>query len=138
MVRFIDNNQWVELPLEAVCRLFVQQDNVILAVTPRTEPIELEDGTVIDAVTAKVKLAELAIQRHLDALAKSKGYDNIHTAALRAAYEGPFKAEGIAFAQWMDAVWQKAYELLKQFENGQIVDLNESQLIAALPVFTGV
>jgi hypothetical protein len=138
MAKFIENNQWVELPLEVIYRLFDDSQVGILPTQPRVEPITLENGTFIDAKVAKIELAKIAIQRHLDAWAKDKGYDSIHTAALRAAYDGPYKAEGVAFAQWMDAVWQKAYELLEQFENGQLVELNESQLIAALPAFTGV
>lgn len=138
MVRFIDNNQWVELPLEAVCRLFVQQDEALFAVAPRIEPIELEDGTVIDAATAKVKLIEIAIQQHLDAVAKAKNYDSIHTAALRAAYVGPFQAEGQAFATWMDGCWSAAYALLADFQAGNIPEPTAAEVIAALPVLTGV
>lgn len=137
MVRFIDNNQWVELPLEAVCNLFVQQDEV-LGIFPRIEPITLEDGTVIDVTSAKIKLIEIAIQKHLDAAAKVKGYDSIHTAALRTAYVGPFQAEGLAYAQWMDTCWSVAYTMLADYQAGTIQEPTVAEVIAALPVLTGV
>lgn len=62
------------------------------------------------------------IARAMDALfdstAKSKNYDSRVTCALRAGYPGPFQAEGIAFASWMDAQNAKAYLMLAEVQAG--------------------
>lgn len=53
-----------------------------------------------------------------DSAAQSKHYDNRITCALRAGYPGPFQAEGIAFASWMDGQNAKAYLMLAQVQAG--------------------
>ena len=52
---------------------------------------------------------EAAITMRLNMTAIDNGYDNAHSFALRAAYPGPYQAEGIAFAQWMDECWYILY-----------------------------
>lgn len=79
---------------------------------------------------------ELLLQRvdvHLNAAAKAKGYDSIARAALRSAYAGPWQAEGLAFAQWMDAVYAHCYELLAQFQAGELDEPTPETLIDMLP-----
>jgi hypothetical protein len=133
MVKFIENYQWVEMPLEAVCRLF-QVTDVMSMVAPRVEPITLEDGTVIDKAFADKKLLEIAVQKHLDKAAQAQGYDNIHSASIRAGYVGPFQAEGIKFASWMDSCWAKAYEVLAEVEANSRTIPTAEELVAELPV----
>ncbi len=53
-----------------------------------------------------------------DAIAQSKNYDNRITCAMRAGYPGPFQAEGIAFATWMDTQNAKAYAMLAEVQAG--------------------
>lgn len=55
---------------------------------------------------------------HLDATARERRYDNRITCALRAGYPGPFQAEGIAFAAWMDQCNALAYQLLAEVVAG--------------------
>jgi len=75
-----------------------------------------------------------AVDAHLNAAAKAKGYDSIINAALRAALPAsPFHDEGIAFGTWMDAVYAKCYEVLAQVQANEIAEPDEAQLIAMLP-----
>ncbi|RQO57034.1 hypothetical protein DBV14_09500 [Variovorax sp. KBW07] len=77
-----------------------------------------------------------AVDEHLNAAARAKRYDSIGAAALRAGYPGPFHAEGLAFATWMDAVYAQCYQVLAQVQGGQIQEPTAEQLIAMLPVLT--
>lgn len=70
---------------------------------------------------------------HLDAAAKGRRYDSIHTAALRAGYAGPFHAEGVAFAQWMDACNAAGYALMAQIEAGAVEPMTIEEYLALLP-----
>lgn len=75
-----------------------------------------------------------AVDAHLNAAAKAKGYDSIITAALRAALPAsPFHDEGVAFGTWMDLVYAKCYEVLAQVQANAIAEPDEAQLIAMLP-----
>lgn len=72
----------------------------------------------------------------LDSAAQARGYDDIKSAALRAAYPGPYHAEGLAFATWMDAVYEKCYAVLAQFNAGEIDEPSEDELAAMLPALS--
>jgi hypothetical protein len=74
-----------------------------------------------------------AVDAKLNAAARAKRYDSIQSAALRAGYPGPFHAEGLAFATWMDAVYARCYEVLAQVESGEQEEPSEAQLLAMLP-----
>jgi hypothetical protein len=78
---------------------------------------------------------ESALDAHLDAVAKQYRYDTRFTFALRAAYPGPWQAEGIAFAQWMDACNIQAFTLLQQVLAGQAALPSLADFIASLPEF---
>lgn len=76
-----------------------------------------------------------AVDAHLNAAAKAKGYDSIINAALRAALPAsPFHDEGVAFGTWMDLVYAKCYEVLAQVQANEIAEPDVAQLIAMLPV----
>lgn len=70
---------------------------------------------------------------HLDAAARSRRYDSIHTAALRAGYPGPFHDEGLAFANWMDQCNAIGYQIMAEIESGQRVVPTIDEYIAMLP-----
>lgn len=75
------------------------------------------------------------VDAHLNAAAQAKGYDSIITAALRAALpSSPFHTEGLAFGNWMDAVYAKCYEVLAQVQADEIAEPTKEELIAMLPV----
>lgn len=75
----------------------------------------------------------LAVEKRLNDAARTKGYDSIVTAALRAGYPGPFHDEGVAFATWMDTTYAACYQLLAQVQAGAITEPNEAELLAMLP-----
>lgn len=79
---------------------------------------------------------ESALDAHLDAIAKAHRYDDRKSFVLRAGYAGPYQAEGIAFAQWMDDCNVKAYALLQSVIAGEVEMPTIEAMIAGLPVFT--
>lgn len=81
----------------------------------------------------RMKILLQTVDQHLDAPAIAKGYDGIKSAALRAGYPGPFHDEGTAFATWMDATYSACYQLLAQFNAGQIPEPTPDDLISMLP-----
>lgn len=74
-----------------------------------------------------------ALDDHLNAAARLRRYDSIHTAALRAGYPGPFHDEGVAYAVWMDACNATGYQLLAEIEAGTRAPLSVDDFIALLP-----
>lgn len=76
-----------------------------------------------------------AVQRHMDATAQTRNYDNIHTACTYATSTDPtFKAEGTACVAWRDAVWRKCYDILAEVQAGSRAIPTADELIAELPV----
>jgi hypothetical protein len=80
---------------------------------------------------------ELAMDTHFDAKAAERRYTNRWTCATRAGYPGPFQAECLAFATWMDTCNELAYTTLKDIQNG-VRPMFESveEALAILPSFT--
>ncbi len=66
----------------------------------------------------QIAVFDAALVAHLDETARERRYDNRVTCALRAGYPGPFQAEGIAFASWMDQCNALAYNLLAEVVAG--------------------
>jgi len=59
-----------------------------------------------------------AMDKLFDTTAQAKHYDSRITCAMRAGYPGPFHAEGVAFATWMDSQNAKAYAMLAEVQAG--------------------
>lgn len=77
-----------------------------------------------------------AMDANFDAKARQNNYDSRITCALRAGYAGPFQAEGIAFAQWMDNSYAAAYQILAAVQAGQRpAPESTAALLAELPQF---
>ena len=76
---------------------------------------------------------QAAHDAHLNAAAKSRRYDSIHTAALRAGYPGPFHDEGVAFAQGMDQCNAAGYQIMAEIEAGTMAPLSVDDYLALLP-----
>ena len=75
-----------------------------------------------------------ALVAHLDATARQRRYDNRVTCALRAGYPSPFRAEGTAFAVWMDQCNALAYKLLAEIVAGtRQMPESPQALIARMP-----
>lgn len=83
----------------------------------------------------QIAVFDAALVAHLDATARDRRYDNRVTCALRAGYPGPFQAEGIAFAAWMDQCNALAYQLLAEVVAGtRPMPANPQALIDLMPV----
>ena len=75
-----------------------------------------------------------AVQQHLDAFAKSRGYDGIMSAATYATSTVPkFAAEGQYAVEARDATWAKCYEILAAVESSSRTMPTLGELIAELP-----
>lgn len=70
---------------------------------------------------------------YMNEFANERYYDDIKSAALRAGYEGPFHAEGIKYATWMDNTWAAGYSILASVESGDIDPPTKEELLAMLP-----
>lgn len=75
-----------------------------------------------------------AMDNLFDTTAQSKKYDSRVTCALRAGYTGPFQAEGIAFAQWMDTCNALGYQMLAEVQAGtRPMPSSVAEALALLP-----
>ena len=75
-----------------------------------------------------------AVQGHLDATARAKGYDSALSCVTYINSTVPqYKAEATAMRDWRDAVWLRCYEVLAEVQAGARAVPTEAQLIALLP-----
>lgn len=76
-----------------------------------------------------------AVQAHIDAAARAKGYDSGLSCA---SYDGDpspkFAAEAKAFKAWRSSVWTACYATLADVEAGTKVAPSAADLVAGLPV----
>ena len=114
---------------------------------PAAEVVEASSGAIGDSwdgviftrppsPTNPPTIAEIvaAMESLFDATAQSMRYDNRITCALRAGYVGPFQAEGLAFATWMDASNAAAYQMLAQVQAGTMaMPATTADALALLP-----
>ncbi len=79
-----------------------------------------------------------AVQAHLDAAARSAGYDSIYTAVSYADEPAVprFQAEGAAFRTWRSLVWDAANTIRAAVESGARPIPTAEQLIAELPLLS--
>lgn len=76
-----------------------------------------------------------AIQRHIDAVAQSWGYDSVYTAATYADEPAApeFQREGRALRAWRSRVWAAARQTLADVQGGKTPLPTVADLIASLP-----
>lgn len=79
-----------------------------------------------------------AVQAHIDATARSLGYDSIATAVTYADEPAvpKFEAEGRALRAWRSQVWAACIATLAAVTAGTEATPTAAQLIASLPAFT--
>jgi hypothetical protein len=77
----------------------------------------------------------VAVQAHIDATARSRGYENgFALAGYVTSTVAPWRAEAEAFVAWRDQVWLAVFELLAQVQAGDIPPpASPEALIAELP-----
>ena len=97
------------------------------------------EGTYVPPVPPsleeQIAVFDAALVAHLDATARQRRYDDRLNCALRAGYPGPFHAEGIAFAGWMDKCNALAYQLLAEVVAGtRPMPESPQALVDLLPV----
>lgn len=82
---------------------------------------------------------ERAIQAHLDAAARDRGYDSISTAVSYAAEPAVqrFQEDGKAFRAWRSLVWAYAYQELARVKSGEREIPELSAFLAELPFLSG-
>lgn len=78
---------------------------------------------------------ESALDAHLDSVAKAHRYNDRFSFALRAGFAGPYQAEGVAFATWMDTCYVQAFAMLQEVLDGTAGQPTVEDFIAALPAF---
>lgn len=94
-----------------------------------------------DAFTAPVVSTEQlrdglvsAVQAHMDAVVRARGYDGILSLATYAvSSDATFLAEGLAGVQWRDAVWRHCWGVLAEVEARVRSVPTAGELIAELP-----
>ncbi len=106
------------------------RQSCLASVLPEGTPIAEPDPPPIEARKAAL---EQAVQAHLDAACATRRWDNIRTAALRAGYPGPYQAEAIAWAQWMDACWVRALSVMNDVLARKMAEPTAAELVAMLP-----
>lgn len=86
-------------------------------------------------IEEQVKFYENAVQAHLDATARTRGYDNTYTClSYLNSTDEKWNRESHAFNVWRDSVWRKAHEILNAFIAGTIEKPTIEEVIAQLPV----
>lgn len=106
------------------------QRTAIMTVYAAHDPAAPDTVKLVDEIVA-------AVQRHLDAKARSLGYDDIFTAVTYA--EEPavpkFQAEGQALRAWRSLAWEKCYAELARVQGGQRTIPTPDEAVAELPEF---
>lgn len=107
---------------------------VIDGVEVEMTPEEVAEWEAQQNATPTVTLQDYvtALTNHLDATARTKNYDNRITCAVRAGYPGPFQAEGVAFATWMDIQNFKGYQILEDVQGSVIQQPTIAEFLAML------
>lgn len=88
-----------------------------------------------EASAALERGLQAVVQRELDRVAQSRGYDSIFTATTYAeeASVPVFQAEGRALRAWRSKVWALCYSLLAEVQAGQRPAPTADELLALLP-----
>lgn len=97
--------------------------------------IELPYKNMQVGTSSNISLADYdkALTNFLDDVARTRHYADRISCAVRAGYPGPFQAEGIAFATWMDTCNATGYQMLDDFHNGLISQPSIEDMLNSLP-----
>jgi len=116
---------------------FTMRGDVIEWLDERPQPTGAEIAAKLAELQARAQMLalEAAVQAHIDATARARGYRHGDSAALHALDPRPeWAAEGAAFTAWRSAVWSFVYDWLAQVQAGKAAPPESPEaLIAALP-----
>lgn len=76
---------------------------------------------------------ELAIDDHINSVARSKGYNSIDSIAKYLVDGNPFKDEAESLSLWTGSVWMAANDILNDWQNGEIIEPSIDEVISQLP-----
>lgn len=103
------------------------QKPVTIAPPPPPQPTEAE---IIAALSE-------AVQKHLDATARTHNYDGILSLCSYATSTDPvFSAEGQAGVVWRDECWRTCYQVMGAVKAGARATPTVDELLALLPAMT--
>lgn len=114
-------------PLQTLGAEIVTVDEATKIATKTFEVLEL-------SADERILKFEEEIGAYMDSQAQARGYDNIINASLRAGLpNSPYHAEGVAFGEWMDNVWDYSYKALAEVQSGTRTEPTIAEFIAELP-----
>lgn len=81
---------------------------------------------------------ENLVDRHIDSVAKEKGYARIGVSPSvsclgYASFSNPWQAEAITFGEWIASLWPALWQIQADVESGARTLPTEAELIAELP-----
>ena len=94
---------------------------------------ELQEAAMEES---KIDYIKSQVQKHLDTIAQSRGYESVLSACSYAGAVNPFEAEGKSFVAWRGDVWAYCYQVLADVQNLVRPEPTIPELIAELPVYT--
>lgn len=93
----------------------------------------LAEGEVAMMIDTLRREYDQKLGAYMDRVAGQRSYESRITAAVRAGYPGPFQAEGIAFASWMDHCNAACYQIMADVISGKRPLMTFEALVAELP-----
>jgi len=120
---------WIPTTIPSGHAMFAELAEVASPWVPPPAP------TPEEILREQMRALEGAVQAHIDATARARGYRHGDSAALHALDPRPeWAAEGAAFTAWRSAVWSFVYDWLARVQAGNAAPPESPEaLIAALP-----
>lgn len=87
------------------------------------------------ARTLTAKDYENAVQNHIDATARTQGFDNLLTCTKYAGFDNAFRASAEALLAWNVSCWLACRTVLASVQAGTRTQPTVAELIAELPAF---